>query len=127
MANNIAHFAFHADNLVRGRRFYERVFGWQFRPWGPPEFFLIRTGTDEEPGIQGALQRRQEPGEGTRVIAFECTISVTDLGEITRAIEAEDGKVIMPEMVIPGVGRLIRFQDTEDNVAWAMHYDKSAE
>src|SRR4051812_9207996 len=57
-AANVKHVAISADDLPRARRFYERVFGWQFKPWGPPGFLLITTGTDEEPGILGALQGR---------------------------------------------------------------------
>ena len=56
MPNNLKHFAIHADDVPRARAFYEKVFGWQFRPWGPPGFYLIQTGTDEDPGVQGALK-----------------------------------------------------------------------
>ena len=56
MASNIGFFAVHADDLPRARRFYETVFGWKFRPWGPPGFFLIATGDEDNPGIEGALQ-----------------------------------------------------------------------
>ena len=37
MPNNVVHFAVHADDLPRARRFYEAVFGWRFEPWGPPD------------------------------------------------------------------------------------------
>src|ERR1700687_5788316 len=56
MPNNIRHFSINADALPRARRFYEKVFGWKFQPWGPPGFFLIQTGDEKEPGIQGSLQ-----------------------------------------------------------------------
>ena len=61
MPNNVKHFAIHADDVDRARKFYESVMGWQFTPWGPPNFYLIRTGTDADPGVQGALQGRRDP------------------------------------------------------------------
>jgi predicted enzyme related to lactoylglutathione lyase len=46
---NIAHFAINAENLPRARTFYERVFGWVFNAWGPPDFYQIQTqATGEE-------------------------------------------------------------------------------
>jgi len=57
---------------------------------------------------------------------FECTISVEDVDAIAKRVEANGGKVIMPKVTIPGVGRVIFFQDTEGNVAGAMHYDSKA-
>ncbi len=51
MPNNIDRFAIHADDVSRARRFYENVFGWKFEAWGPPDFYLVTTGTPKEPGI----------------------------------------------------------------------------
>ena len=54
MPNNLKHFAVHADDVERARKFYEEAFGWKFTAWGPPGFFLIKTGTEGDPGVQGA-------------------------------------------------------------------------
>jgi predicted enzyme related to lactoylglutathione lyase len=126
MPNNVSFFIVAADDLARAREFYEQVFGWKFEAWGPPGFFLIKTGTDKDPGIGGALQKRHEPltGEGNR--AYECTISVDDVDATAAAVVKNGGKIIMPKAVIPTVGWLIRFQDTEGNVAGAMRYDAGA-
>jgi hypothetical protein len=70
MPNNIKHFAIHADDIQRARSFYEKTFGWQFRPWGPPGFYLIQTGTDEDPGVHGALQGRREVVPGKTDVRF---------------------------------------------------------
>jgi predicted enzyme related to lactoylglutathione lyase len=126
MTNNVVHFAIHADDLPRARRFYERVFGWRFRPWGPPDFYLIATGNEPDPGIHGALQKRHQPVQGTGMIGYECTISVESVDETAAAVEANGGKVIMPKTVIAGVGHLIHFEDTEGNIACAMYYDEKA-
>lgn len=123
MPNNIHHFDVPADDVERARRFYERVFGWRFEPWGPPDFYMIHTGTDADPGIHGSLSKRHEPlsGKGGRS-GYECTIGVDDLAPIKAAIVANGGTIVLDEYEIVGVGRLIRFQDTEGNVACAMRY-----
>ncbi|MGC1678119.1 MAG: VOC family protein [Candidatus Binataceae bacterium] len=120
VAKNIAHFDVHADDVGRARKFYERVFGWRFSAWGPPDFFMIATGTDSDPGIHGAVHSR--PKEGERSVGFECTIAVDDVDTIAKTVEAEGGKIIVPKFVIPGVGELIQFKDTEGNVVCAMRY-----
>jgi predicted enzyme related to lactoylglutathione lyase len=127
MPNNIQHFSINADDLARARRFYEKVFGWKFQPWGPPDFLLIQTGTKKEPGIQGSLQGRRELVKGQKMTGYECTISVADVDAIAKAVAASGGKVIMPKVAIGGVGRLIYFQDPEGNAVGAMQYDEAAE
>ncbi len=127
MPNNVAHFAIHAEDIPRARRFYEQVFGWHFEPWGPPDFFMIRTGTADDSGIHGSLQKRQEPVEGRGMIGYECTIGVDSIEATAAAIETNGGKVVMQPTVLPTVGTLIMFDDTEGNRVGAMHYDESAE
>ncbi len=126
MPSNIKHFAINAEDVSRARHFYENVFGWKFQPWGPPDFFLITTGDEKDPGVQGALQRRRDIVPGKRIHGYECTISVSSIDETAAAVQAHGGKIVMPEFVIPTVGRLIFFQDPEGNIAGAMQYDEDA-
>lgn len=119
MPNNVAHFAIHADDCLRAKRFYEAVFGWTFEPWGPPEFWRIATG---EGGIMGALQKRRRPLSGAGVRAFECTIAVDDVEAITKAVEEHGGKITMKPFLLEQVGTLVHFEDTEGNIAGAMQY-----
>ena len=119
MPNDIAHFAIHADDCQRARTFYERVFGWTFEPWGPPNFWRILTS----PGaIHGALQERRAPVTGTGMIGFECSISVRDVHAIAAAVEQHGGRITQPPFVIETVGTLLMFEDTEGNVVGAMQY-----
>ncbi len=124
MAANIQHFAIEADDVERARRFYERVFGWRFEAWGPPDFYRIHTGTPADAGIGGALQARRQPLSGTGNRTFECTVGVDDLGPIVAAVEANGGRIEMAEFRIEGVGNLINFIDTEGNRVGVMKYDE---
>ena len=119
MPNDLAHFAIHADDCDRARRFYESVFGWTFEPWGPPDFWRIHTS----PGaVHGALQKRREPVQGRGMIGFECSIAVDDVTATVRSVVAHGGTVTMQPFLIEGVGTLAMIEDTEGNVLGAMQY-----
>jgi predicted enzyme related to lactoylglutathione lyase len=123
MTNNIAHFDIPADDVERARRFYERVFGWRFEAWGPPDFYLVHTGPASAPGIHGSVSKRNAPLKGgSGRSGYECTVSVADLTAIKAAIVANGGTIVDDVYEIVGVGRMIRFADSEGNVACAMHY-----
>ena len=125
MAHNIVHFAIHADDVERARRFYQAVFGWHVEAWGPPGFYDIVTGDPDRPGIQGALHQRDEPltGGGTR--GFTCTVAVDDLTAIRERVTGNGGTITYVEIQIPTVGTLTQFLDTEGNELAAMVYDKA--
>jgi predicted enzyme related to lactoylglutathione lyase len=126
MPNNMNTFAIHCDDVPRAKRFYEQVFGWKFEAWGPPDFYLIHTGTEGEPGILGLLQHRAEPLTGTGLRGFECTIAVQDVEATQKLVDKHGGKVTMPKALIPTVGWIIRFFDTEQNVVCAGQFDPNA-
>jgi predicted enzyme related to lactoylglutathione lyase len=124
--SKVAHFSINADDVARARSFYESVFGWKFKQAGPPDFFTIDTGENEEPPIMESIHPRRELKEGLRMNGYECTISVPSLSETVAAIRAQNGNIVMEETTIVGIGRMIVFQDSEGNVVGAMQYDKTA-
>jgi predicted enzyme related to lactoylglutathione lyase len=126
MTAPLRHFSINADDIARARRFYEKTFGWSFKPWGPPDFYMIDMGDPAEK-VQGSLQRRRDLAPGLKLHAFECTISVADVKKVAAAVKANGGKILMDRTILPGIGELIFFQDPEGNVAGAMRYDETAE
>jgi predicted enzyme related to lactoylglutathione lyase len=123
MPNNLAAFAIHVDDVDRARRFYEAVFGWVFEPWGPPGFYLIHTGDETDPGIQGLMHQRLVPRTGTGLNGVEPTFGVEDLDAVIAAVEANGGKITYPKSHIPTVGVLVRFDDPDGNDIGAMVYE----
>eukprot|EP01030_Chromulinospumella_sphaerica_P018488 gene18488-18354_t len=123
MTANLRSFALHVDDVDRARRFYEAVFGWTFEPWGPPGFYLIHTGDEADPGVQGLMHQRHEPRTGTGLNGVEPTFAADDIDAVLAAVEANGGKVTMGKSPIPTVGVLIRFDDTEGNNIGAMAYE----
>ena len=52
----VVHFEIHADQPERAVKFYKELFDWQFHKWeGPMDYWLIVTGPDGQPGINGGL------------------------------------------------------------------------
>jgi predicted enzyme related to lactoylglutathione lyase len=118
----VVHFELPSDNPERAVRFYKEVFGWQFQKWdGPQEYWLISTGPEGQPGINGGMMRRQQPGTGT-----VNTVDVASVDQSAAAIEKNGGKIVAPKMPIPGVGLLAYCQDTEGNVFGILQKDANA-
>jgi uncharacterized protein len=124
MPNNLQSFGITVDDVARARRFYEKVFDWRFEAWGPPDFYVIHTGNEKEPGVTGLLHKRREPVNGTGMTGFECTIAVQNIDETIRKIEANKGKIVMAKFHIPTVGTGVYFNDTEGNFVGAMQPER---
>ena len=117
MPAQLRHFAIHADDVPRAKRFYETVFGWTFTPWGPPGFYQIH-----EVGLLGALQERREPLSGAGMRGFEITLGVEDLKATLAAATAAGATVLDGPFTIDGVGDLAFIADTEGNRLGVMQY-----
>lgn len=118
----VVHFEFPVDDADRAVEFYENVFGWEINKWdGPEDYWLITTGPEGEPGIDGALMRRQAPEQGPIN-----TVEVPSVDEFVTKITENGGGVVLPKMAIPSVGYFASCRDTEGNVFGIMQPDPSA-
>jgi uncharacterized protein len=116
------HFEFSADDPDRAVKFYSSVFGWKFAKWGGPfDYWVITTGKDPEPGIDGGMTRRQPGGGGPT------TIAVPSLDHYLEKVVAAGGTVVQPKGPIPGVGWFATFNDTEGNRFGLLEPDESAQ
>jgi len=122
--NPVAFFAIHADDVERACGFYRAVFGWEFDAWGPPDFYLVRTGTEVDRHVRGAIQRRAEPLDGRGMRGFECSMAVASVDAISRLAEEHGGTVILPRSPIPGIGWVVKLRDTEGNEIAAVEYQR---
>jgi uncharacterized protein len=67
--NRIIHFEIGATNPERAAKFYRAVFGWNINEWVMPgvqmkdenRYWLVTTGPENEPGINGGLVFRHGP------------------------------------------------------------------
>lgn len=114
------HFEIQADDAERAVDFYQQVFGWQIEKWGRPRRLLAcHTGPDEEPGINGAITHRMNPGTVN-------TIDVSSVDEFTKKIVDAGGKITVPKRAVPGVGYMAYCEDTEGNLFGIMEENPSA-
>lgn len=124
--SRVVHFEIHAENPQRAIKFYEAVLGWQISQWGGQEYWLIKTGPDDQPGIDGAILPRRGLIDGEAVIAYVCTANVASLDETIAKVESNGGAIALPKMPVPTVGWLAYFKDTEGNIFGAMQSDPQA-
>ena len=118
----VVHFEIPVDNPERVLKFYKDVFGWTFQKWdGPQEYWLVTTGPNEEPGINGGIMRRQKGNAGP-----VNTVAVASLDKALATIEKVGGKTVVPKMSITGVGYVAYCEDPDGNIFGVHEADASA-
>src|SRR5579871_1468437 len=113
----VIHFEVHAENPERAVKFYSTTLGWEFTKWdGPAPYWLIKTGADDKPGINGGLVPRRGVIDGQAVIAYVCTVDTPSVDDYVKKILAAGGSIALAKMPIPGIGWLAYCKDTEGNI-----------
>jgi uncharacterized protein len=109
----VIHFEIVAEKPERAMKFYKEVFGWEFNKWnGPQDYWLVKTGEDNQPGINGGLTPKMNQGNDTSSRVTN-TIDVSSVDDFSKKISTQGGKVVQPKMAIPGIGYLAICEDTE--------------
>ncbi len=118
--SRVVHFEISADDPARAVAFYQNVFGWEVSQWGGQDYWLLTTGPEGTPGINGGIMPR---GEGFPSIVN--TVDVADLEASIAAVEANGGKVMM-KIPVQGVGHMAYCWDSEGNLFGMMQADSDA-
>ena len=120
--HRVIHFELGATEPERAAGFYKKVFGWQVQKWdGPQPYWLVTTGPEGQPGINGGIMRHMDAQPRT-----VNTIEVPDVEAFARSVEEAGGKLVVPKMAIPGIGYQIYCLDTEGNIFGIHQADPSA-
>ena len=118
----IVHFELNVKNVEETIKFYKNVFGWKIEKWdGPIDYWLIMTGDETKPGIDGGLGYEEE--DFPKLVN---TIDVDNVDETIKKIENNGGEIIRPKHAVPGVGWLAYFKDTEGIITGIMQEDTEA-
>lgn len=119
----VVHFELPAVNPERASKFYTDVFGWKIQKWegGGEPYWLVTTGDEKMPGINGGIMKKKAPM--TMTIN---TLDVPSVDEYTAKIVKNGGKIIAPKMPVMEVGWLAYCKDTEGNIFGIMQMDKGA-
>ena len=117
----VVHFEINADDPLRAKKFYEDVFNWKIEKWeGPMEYWTIDAGDEDEEGISGGLQKREQPED--QIFNY---IKVSSVDDISKKIEESGGTLASPKITVQGVGDFYMFKDTEGNKLGIMQEDDS--
>lgn len=117
--SKVVHFEISADNPKRAVKFYGNVFDWKIEKWDPFEYWMVTTGKDNEPGINGAIM----PNEFD--VSVMNTIHVDNYDESAKKIVNTDGKKNTEKRQVPGLGVTRSFQDTEGNKFAIIEYSEN--
>ena len=119
--NRFTHFELVSDDLEKTAAFYRDVFGWKVEKWdGPVDYWLVTSGDNGSPGINGGLMPAGGPFSGT-----VNTIEVDDIDAAIARVKAHGGKIVFEKDVIPGVGYQAYFQDNAGIVVGLHQADPS--
>lgn len=127
----LVHFEIHVDDMERAKKFYGNVFGWTFQDWsefaGLPYFGAV-TGSEDEPGINGALMQRQSPPPAPNqpLNGFACTMGVENYDATEAKILEQGGVVALPKYALPGMAWQGYYKDTEGNILGIYQPDANA-
>ncbi len=120
--SRVVHFEIPVNDPERAASFYRKTFGWKIEKWpGPMDYWLVTTGADGVPGINGGLLKKQAPTTATTN-----TIQVESVDAAVKAVQGAGGKLISAKTAIPTVGYFAYLEDTEGNLFGVMQPDKNA-
>jgi predicted enzyme related to lactoylglutathione lyase len=112
------HFEIHAGDPERAARFYRTVLGWSVEQWGDQPYWIVVTGAEDQPGINGGLLPRRGPApeSGQPVNAFVLTVQVEDLDATLASAAAEGATTALEKDFMAGVGWIAYVHDPEGNL-----------
>jgi len=122
------HFEIHASNPAALIAFYSGLFGWSFNKWDGGDYWMIHTGPDEQPGINGGLMPRRGdlPEAMAAVNAFVITVDVEHVDQCVAQAVRAGGSVALTKMAVPGIGWLAYAKDPDGNIFGMMQTDTEA-
>ncbi len=126
MASVITHFEVYVDNIGRAKKFYESVFGWAFKDLGSEmNNYVIVFPSGEitegpaKAGINGGMMQRPGPAPSDNKAApnaYVCMVSIDQIEPALQRVVEHGGRVDMPVMEVPTVGKLAYIRDSEMNL-----------
>lgn len=121
MSNRVVHFEIPCDNPEKTMKFFQDVFHWNFQQFGNEEYWIVITGDDKLPGINGGLMKKKDPMQ-----PIANSIDVSNIDEYIKKVQQAGGNIVVPKMAIPTVGWLAYFKDPDGNIHGLYQNDPEA-
>lgn len=124
----IVHFEIQASDPQTLIDFYTELLGWKFNNWGGGEYWLIDTGPEDQPGINGGLLPRsgQAPVAGQPMSGFVCTADVASLDDTLARAIAMGATVEFEKSPVTGIGWVAYIRDPDGNLMGLIESDEQA-
>ena len=111
MDHSVIHFEIAADDPNLLKQFYTELFGWKIEATPEmPEYMMVTTKAEGEPGINGGLMKKQMPQQVP--MNYVMVESVADFAEKAKRL---GGQVVVPKTPIPKMGYFAVCLDPENN------------
>ena len=115
------HFEIPVDDPDRAEGFYGAIFGWTFQRFeGAPSYYGMATTGDTNPGINGALFKRNQGAETS------LTMETDSIERTLEKVQSKGGSVVQGKTPIPGMGWFATCKDTEGNTFGLFTNDPAA-
>ena len=70
--SRVIHFEIPASDPERAANFYRKAFGWKIEKWpGPMDYWMVNTGAEGAPGINGGLMKNTQVKTTTNTIGVD--------------------------------------------------------
>jgi len=103
----ISHVEIPSTNLEKSKDFFNKVFGWEFKPFGRGYLLF-----NNHKGIMVGLREVEKIAEGDATV-FHVTVESID--EILKKVKENGGKVKREKTVIPAMGWYALLTDIDGN------------
>ena len=110
------------DNESRKRSsdFYKKALGWKIKQWGKESYWMVTTGKDGEPGINGGIMPKKDLKSTVN------TVGVASVDKALKKVVAAGGKVVRPKIAITAMGWLAYCSVLDGNAFGVMEMDGKA-
>lgn len=116
------HFEHYVDDAQKTIDFYQKVFDWKLEKFGDMPYWLVTSGPEGEPGIDGGISQ-SEPPNGQRVVN---TIGVEDIDATVERAKEAGATVVAEKMPIVGMGWVAYLVDPSGIVFGLFSMDEHA-
>jgi uncharacterized protein len=105
--SNFVHMELNTTDPEAAKQFYAAVFGWTYQDMPMSEGTYTGIMTPSGTGI-GGIQKNPSPDAPSQWLGY---VGVESIADTINRIEANGGRILLPEMTIEGMGKLTIFTD----------------
>ena len=93
------------DNLTAAREFFANVLDWKFERFPIPyEYYRIKAGAEDEPGIDGGIGAVKDTAISGGRPLVNLTVNVPSIDDCIAKVKKNGGSLVEPRTAIPGIG-----------------------